>query len=147
MKKKVLSEWLYGIEELKYCIGIISSIEIVRADDAWGVLFAIDVVFVLVEVQLFQIFLLVVGLQVELDIFESVAFDLIVIGQTVYLGRGEVDKEVVIWFDAVFEGWGGHSFALVISTADEAAVDVDVGQTNAAHLFEIEIQKITFYCS
>lgn len=54
------------------------------------------------------------------------ALDFIIIWETVYFGCGEVDKEMMIGLDAVFEGRSRHAFALVVATAAEASVDVYV---------------------
>lgn len=65
--------------------------------------------------------------------------DFIIIWKTVYFGCGEVDKEMMIGLDAVFEGRSRHAFALIVATAAEASVDVYVRQRNAAYLLEIEV--------
>jgi hypothetical protein len=51
-KQKILSKGLYGIQKLKGGVGVVSSIEIVHADDSGNILFAINVVLTLILVQL-----------------------------------------------------------------------------------------------
>ena len=52
--------------------------------------------------------------------------DLVVIGKTAYLAVFKVNKQMMVYFDAVLVSWSGHSFSLIIPSADETGIDVYV---------------------
>ncbi len=88
MQEKEFSKGPDGVEELKSGIGVVGAIEIVHTDDTRDVFFAVDVVFGFEKEQLLEIFSVVMRLQIEFDIFESVTFDFVVVRETKDFGGG-----------------------------------------------------------
>ena len=77
-------------------------------------------------VQFLEVWLLVVRMQIESDVAEGVRVDLVVLGEAVGSGVGQVDKKVVAEGDAVLEGRRGYTLALQVFSTAEAGVDVVV---------------------
>ena len=77
-------------------------------------------------VQFLEVWLLVVRMQIESDVAEGVRVDLVVLGEAVGSGVGQVDKKVVAEGDTVLESRRGYTLALQVFSAAEAGVDVVV---------------------
>lgn len=84
MQEKEFSERFNRIQNLKHCVCIICSFEIVDTNDPRYVLFAVDVVLGFELIQFLEIFLAIARLKIKFDISNCVGFYFVVIRQAVH---------------------------------------------------------------
>ena len=79
-----------------------------------------------------------------LYIREGFTVNFIALGEDVGAGGGHVDEDVVVFVEGVEVGVGVWTAALEVFPADEAGIDVDVGEGDGAEFFKVEVEEEAF---
>jgi hypothetical protein len=77
---------------------------------------------------LFEVFWLVYGTQIKLNIVEGMAVDFVVVREAVDMSSCQANKQVVTVLDAVLVDGGFGALAVEVPAANQAAVHVVVGE-------------------
>ena len=108
-------------------VEVVVGFDVVHADIAWGVLLALKVPCVQSHlVQFCDMLFRVLRINNELDIFQTLVLDLIAIRQNIDLLGVHVDEDMVTDVESVEVGLRFWASTLVVGTAYQTGVDVDI---------------------
>lgn len=127
MKNEKIPQQRDPRQSLQTHIDIVRITNIIEPHQARDITLSVQSPRIIQLVQSLELLLRVIGIQIVLDVIQRFVGDLIVIRQTVDFGVVKVDEKVMALLQRVEIGLRVLATALVVFSAYEAGIDVDIG--------------------